>query len=106
MTQSGGTVTANGIQFGGTSGTYSGTSSANMTLSGSTAALYVGAQGITRGSGASALPVAIKLQGGTIGASGNWSSSLDMKIGTVSIRVGTPSVAYNITLSCVLSHDT
>jgi autotransporter-associated beta strand protein len=81
MTQSGGSVTANGIQFGGTSGSYSATSAANLTLSGSSAVLYVGAQGITRGSAAATLPVAIKLEGGTLGASQNWASSLDMQLG-------------------------
>jgi fibronectin-binding autotransporter adhesin len=77
LTQSGGTVNAvNGVQFGGTAGTYDSTSSANLTQTGGV--LYVGAQGITRGSAASNLPTNIKLQGGVIGASDNWSSSLDM----------------------------
>ncbi|PAW67953.1 MAG: hypothetical protein B9S30_06565, partial [Verrucomicrobiia bacterium Tous-C5FEB] len=110
LTQSGGTVNAvNGIQFGGTAGSYDGSSSANLTLT--NGALYVGAQGITRGSGASTLPIAIKLQGGTIGASDNWSSSLDMKLGTTSggptFRAATSGgVSKNITLSGVLSDDT
>jgi autotransporter-associated beta strand protein len=109
LTQSGGTVTANGIQFGGTAGTYDANSSANLTLSGGT--LYVGLQGISRGSGATALPVAIKLQGGTIGASDDWSSSLDMKLGTTgggpAILAATSSgTSKDITLSGILSDDT
>jgi autotransporter-associated beta strand protein len=111
MTQSAGTVTANGIQFGGSTGstTYNGTSAANLTLSGGS--LYVGAQGITKGTDASALPTAIKLEGGTIGASENWSSSLDMKLGTTAggptFQAATSSaVSKNITLSGVLSNDT
>jgi autotransporter-associated beta strand protein len=108
MTQSGGTVTANGIQFGGTTGTYSGTSSANLTLNSGT--LYVGLQGITRGTAAATLPFAIKLQGGTIGASDTWSSSLDMKLGATSggpvFQAATSDgTAKTITLSGVLSDD-
>ena len=110
LTQSGGTVTANGIQFGGTGGTYNGTSSANLTLSGGV--LYVGAQGITRTGSASALPTSIKLQGGTIGASDNWSSSLNMQLGTTSggpvfqaATSGTAPISKNITLSGNLSND-
>ena len=109
MTQSGGTVTTNGIQFGSSSGTYDATSSANLTLSGGT--LYVGLQGITRGSAASALPTSIKLQGGTIGASDDWSSSLNMQLGTTgggpTFQAATSGgTSKNITLSGVLSNDT
>jgi autotransporter-associated beta strand protein len=109
LTQSGGTVTANGIQFGGAAGTYDATSSANLTLSGGI--LYVGLQGITRGAGASALQSNIKLQGGVIGASDNWSSSLDMKLGTTSggptFQAATSGgISKDITLSGILSDDT
>jgi autotransporter-associated beta strand protein len=108
MLQSGGTVTANGIQFGGTTGTYNAASSAALQLSGGS--LYVGLQGITRGSAAAALPVTIQLQGGTLGASTDWSSSLNMKLGNtlggVSIQAAdAAAVARNITLSGVLSND-
>jgi autotransporter-associated beta strand protein len=108
MTQSGGTVTANGIQFGGTSGTYNASSAANLTLSGGS--LYVGLQGITSGSAASALPVTIRLEGGTIGASDDWSSSLEMKLGATgggpTFQAATSGdVSKNITLSGVLSDD-
>ena len=109
MTQSGGTVTANGIQFGFTSGTYDPASSATLQLSGGS--LYIGAQGITLGFAASALPVTIQLQGGTLGANQNWSSTLDMKLGTTgggpTIRAqNSASTARNITLSGILSDDT
>jgi autotransporter-associated beta strand protein len=108
MTQSAGTVTANGIQFGGSTGltTYNPTSAANLTLSGGS--LYIGLQGITRGADASTLPVAIKLQGGTLGASDTWSSSLDMKLGaagTTFQAATSAAAAKNITLSGILSND-
>jgi autotransporter-associated beta strand protein len=108
MTQSGGTVTTGGIQFGGSSGTYNAASSATLTLS--AGSLYIGTLGITRGSAAAALPVTIQLQGGTLGADQNWSSSLDMKLGTTAggptIRAqDSASNARNITLSGVLSND-
>ena len=108
MSQSGGTVTANGIQFGGDSGTYDSASSAVLQLSGGS--LYVGAQGITRGSAAAGLAVEIQLQGGTLGASQNWSSSLDMQLGAVlggvTLRAqDAASTARNITLTGNLSDD-
>lgn len=109
MTQSGGTVTTNGIQFGGATGTYEVGSAANLTLSGGS--LFIGAQGITRGTGATDLPTAIKLQGGILGASDTWSSSLDMKLGTtgggLTIQAATSGgVSKDITLSGILSDDT
>jgi fibronectin-binding autotransporter adhesin len=108
MTQSGGTVTANGIQFGGAAGTYDAASSATLTLSGGD--LYVGAAGITRGAGAATLPVTIQLQGGTLGASAGWTSLLDMKLGTTgggpTIRAqNSGSGSRDITLSGILSND-
>ncbi len=105
MTQSGGTVIANGIQFGGDSGTYDSASSGVLELSGGS--LYVGAEGITRGSAAGDLAVKIQLQGGTLGASQNWSSLLDMQLGTaVTIRAEDGSgTARNITLTGILSDD-
>ncbi|MCB1130066.1 MAG: autotransporter-associated beta strand repeat-containing protein [Verrucomicrobiae bacterium] len=108
MSQSGGTVTANGIQFGGDSGTYDSASSAVLNLSGGS--LYLGAQGITRGSAAGGLAVAIQLQGGTLGADQNWSSSLDMQLGNagggVSIRAqDSGGTGRNIILSGNLSDD-
>jgi autotransporter-associated beta strand protein len=111
MTQSAGTVTANGIQFGGSTGltTYNATSAANVTLTGGS--LYIGAAGITKGTDAASLTTAIKLQGGTLGANQNWTSSLNMQLGTTAggptIRAqNSASTARNITLSGILSDDT
>ena len=105
MTQSGGTVSANGIQFGGTAGTYDATSSATLKLTGGN--LYVGTLGIAKGSGAATLPVTIQLQGGTLGASAAWTSALDMKLTDATIRAqNSASTAYGITLSGNLSDDT
>jgi autotransporter-associated beta strand protein len=108
MSQSGGTVTANGIQFGGASGAYDAASSAALQLSGGS--LYIGLQGITRGSAAASLAVTIQLQGGIIGASDTWSSSLNMQLGTtgggpVFQAASSGGVSKNITLSGVLSDD-
>lgn len=104
VTQSGGTVTANGIQFGSDTGSYDPASSATLQLSGGS--LFIGAQGITRGAAASTLPTSIQLQGGTLGASGTWSSSIDMKLGAATIRAANSGgTAQNITLSGVLSDD-
>ena len=118
MTQSGGTVTANGIQFGANIGAnaggviganaYAADSSATLQLSGGS--LYVGAAGIVRGSAAAALPVTIQLQSGTLGASADWSSSLAMKLGTTAGGVtvqaaNSGGTARNITLSGILSDD-
>jgi autotransporter-associated beta strand protein len=115
MTQSGGNATLNGIQFGANTGdtaggvngtnTYDGTALARLQLSGGS--LYVGAAGIARGSAAAALPVTIQLQGGTLGAAQDWSSSMDMQLGTAAtIRAqDSGGNARNITLSGILSND-
>ena len=108
MAQSGGTVTANGIQFGSESGTYDTASSASLSLSGGS--LYVGAQGIARGSAAGDLAVTIQLEGGMLGASQNWSSSLDMGLGIAGggvtiLAQDSAGTARNITLSGNLSDD-
>lgn len=104
MTQSGGTVTANGIQFGGDTGSYDPASSATLQLSGGS--LFIGAQGITRGAAASALPATIQLQGGTLGASATWASAMDMKLGSATLRAANSvGTAQNITLTGVLSDD-
>jgi autotransporter-associated beta strand protein len=110
MTQSAGTVTTNGIQFGGSTGltTYNATSSTALTLSGGN--LYIGAAGISKGTDATSLTTTIKLQGGTLGANQNWNSALDMKLGTTA---GGPTIraqdaaanARNITLFGILSDD-
>jgi len=118
MTQSGGTATLNGIQFGANTGDNAGgligangyDGSALATLQSSGGNLYIGAQGITRGTAAASLPVTIQLQGGTVGASQNWSSSMDMKLGTSGggvtiLAADSVGTARNITLSGVLSND-
>jgi autotransporter-associated beta strand protein len=108
MTQSAGTVTTNGIQFGSATGTYDAGSAANLTLSGGS--LYIGDRGIILGSGVETLPVTIKLQGGTLGADQDWSSSMGMKLGataggpTIQAQNGA-STARNIALSGILSDD-
>jgi autotransporter-associated beta strand protein len=109
MTQSGGTVTTNGIQFGGgIVDTYDASSSATLSLSGGN--LYVGAAGITRGSAAATLPATILLEGGTLGASQAWTSAMDMKLSSMAggptIRAqNSGSTARNITLSGILSDE-
>ena len=109
MNQSAGTVTANGIQFGSATGTYSTSSAANLTLSGGN--LYIGERGVIRGGGTAveSLPVTIQLQGGTLGASQAWSSPLDMQLGTtgggVTIRAQDAAAnSRDITLSGILSN--
>jgi fibronectin-binding autotransporter adhesin len=114
MTQSGGTVTANGIQFGANTGdtagglvganSYYGTALATLRLSGGN--LYVGAQGITRGTAATDLPVTIQLLGGTLGAAQNWSSAMDMRLNNATIRAAdSGGTARNISLSGDLSNE-
>jgi fibronectin-binding autotransporter adhesin len=104
MTQSGGTVTANGIQFGGSTGTYDAASSASLQLSGGS--LFIGAAGMTQGSAASALPVTIQLQGGALGASADWSTSLDIKLASATIQAANGGASSrNITLSGLISND-
>jgi autotransporter-associated beta strand protein len=108
MTQSGGLATINGIQFGGASGTYDATALATLQLSGGTN--YIGTLGIALGSGASALPYTNRLQGGTLAASANWSSSLNMALGTngggVTLQAAeSGGTARDITLSGILSDD-
>ena len=108
MHQSGGTVTANGIQFGSESGTFNAASSALLQLSGGS--LYLGQQGITRGSAAADLPITIQLQGGTLGADRSWSSSLDMQLGAADGGViiqaqDSAGTARKITLTGNLADD-
>ena len=108
MYQSSGIVTANGIQFGSESGTFNAASSALLQLSGGS--LYLGQQGITRGSAAADLPITIQLQGGTLGADRNWSSSLDMQLGAADGGViiqaqDSAGTARNITLTGNLADD-
>jgi autotransporter-associated beta strand protein len=106
MTQSGGIVTTNGIQFGNLATTYDASAVAKLALSGGT--LYVGATGISKGANATALTdIRIELTGGSLGASATWSSSMDMKLGSGGVTVKTADasdVARDITLSGTLSN--
>jgi len=76
--QSGGTVTAQGIQFG-DSGTYASGASAKLQLTGGN--LYIGRRGITRVALATN-QVTVQLSGGMVGATTNWSSSLTINLGS------------------------
>ena len=105
FTQSGGTVSTTGIQFGGTTGTYDAAATASVQLSGGE--LYVGAGGITKPVEAANLASTITLSGGTLGAAATWSSSMDMTLGTagggVTIRAANSAgTAQNITLTGIL----
>ncbi len=105
MSISGGTVTAPTIYFGDptSANAFGAGSSGTLTLSG-TGTLYVGAGGIVDGTNAP-LTVAVNLNGGTLGATAAWSSSLAMGLGgAVTIQAANASAtAENITLNGVLS---
>ena len=90
------------FDYGGTPGSGSGT----LQMSGGS--LYVGSGGITNNNGAGTFTYAINLSGGTVGANANWSSSLDMNLGTdngdITFRAAdTNDTAQNIVLSGSLS---
>jgi len=106
----GGVLTVNSIQFGndtnGGSGN-DGTLGTSATLNVTGGSIYVGPGGIAK---AVFAPVsnAINLSGGTIGATADWSSSMDMALGTtngnIKIKAADESgVAHNIALSGILS---
>lgn len=80
MQQSGGTVTTQGIQFGGTKGTYVPLTTGTVRLEMSGGKLFVGRLGITKGSAAAALKPSILLSSGTVGAVADWSSTLAMTL--------------------------
>jgi len=107
MTQSGGTVTTQGIQFGGSTGTYAASANATLQLTGGN--LSIGSLGITRAAGnASVLVPNIVLSGGTLGATANWTSSLGLRFGngSTTIQAGNSTgSAFNITLSGNLSNN-
>jgi autotransporter-associated beta strand protein len=101
----GGTVNTNKISFGDSTQT-AGTDV--MHLNGG--ALYVGTGGMVKGETSGSTTNLITLSGGTLGALGNWTSSLAMVLGGTSgsaattIQTGTSSgTAHNISLSGVLS---
>lgn len=76
MTQEGGTVMAQGIQFGAASGTYA-AATASLTLTGGS--LYLGNLGLTEG--ASHAMDTVTFSGGTVGATANWSSAMAVNLG-------------------------
>lgn len=98
---SGGTTTAGRIGFGASTDTVGG--NGFLILGGGT--LYVGSGGIVKASTIGAYNYTVGLTSGTIGAAANWSSSLNMTLGTnPTIQAADSSgVARNITLSGILS---
>ena len=103
---SGGNASVSGVQFG--SSTAGANWSATCNLQVTDGNLYIGSGGISRNSAAAALTVNVQLQGGILGASANWSTPLDIKIGSDATIQAADAVgtARNITLSGVLSDDT
>jgi autotransporter-associated beta strand protein len=95
---SGGTVNAQGIQFG-SANTYSG-GAATLALSGGN--LFIGSQGIIKGANRPATS-SIILSGGTIGALSDWSCAMDLVLGnsgSVTIQAADGSgVGHNILLA-------
>ena len=103
MTQSGGVMTAQGIQFGAASGTYA-AATASLTLTGGS--LYLGSLGITEG--AAHATDSVTFSGGIVGAAANWSSAMNISLGSsggpVTFQAAdAASVAHDITLSGALS---
>ena len=103
MTQSGGVVTAQGIQFGNASGTYA-AATASLTLTGGS--LYLGSLGITEG--IAHATDSVTFSGGIVGAAVDWSSAMNIGLGSsggpVTFQAADVlSNAQNITLSGVLS---
>jgi autotransporter-associated beta strand protein len=104
---SGGTVGAKGIQFGSSVSSYVNNPACQFNLTGGV--LYLDANGMALGSGVSGLNnLSVKLSGGTIGATANWTGSVPMTLtnfnGNLTVQAadvnGTP---FNITLSGALS---
>lgn len=103
MRVEGGTVNAQGIQFGAASGTYNGGTNKLILTGGS---LYVGRGGIVE---SNQHPTdSIVLSGGTVGAWADWSSSMDMVLtntdGNVTFQAAdAKGLSNDISLSGVLS---
>src|SRR5882724_1825654 len=100
---SGGTVNAQGIQFG-SANAYSG-GTARLTLT--NGALYVGSSGILKGVNIPGTSI-ITLSGGLVGASANWSSAMPMTLATANGNITFQAAdllnaPQNITLSGSLS---
>ena len=95
---SGGISTLTGITLNKTGNT---NGSATLTISG-TAAVYLGSVGLAENSGTAT--ATINLTGGTLGAAADWSSSVPLTLGGVTLKTAdASSVAHNITLNGVLS---
>ncbi len=75
---SGGNATVNGVAIGGT-GTYDPLSTARIEITAGN--LYIGSANITRSAAANGINTEINLLGGTLGASADWTSALNMKLG-------------------------
>ncbi len=104
---SGGNATVNGVAIGGT-GTYDPLSTARIELSAGN--LYIGSANMTRATVANGINTEINLLGGTLGASADWTSALNMKLGNGSgatiQAAGAAGTARTITLSGNLSDHT
>ena len=98
---SGGVTTAGRIAFGASTDTVGG--NGLVIVDGGT--LYVGASGIVKASTIGAYNTTVGLKSGTLGAAANWSSTLNITLGTSPIIKAADSadVARDITLSGVLS---
>ncbi len=98
---SGGTTTAGRIAFGASTDTVGG----NGLVIVDGGVLYVGASGIVKASTIAAYNATVGLKSGTLGAAANWSSSLNVTLGTnPTIKAAdSADVARDITLSGVLS---
>src|ERR1019366_7272995 len=100
LNQTNGVINAwGGIEFGEAAGTYTGGSSL---LTNSGGALYIGPGGIIYG-GVYAPTNNITFSGGTVGALGNWASSLPITLGTLNGNItflcgDANNDTYNITL--------
>lgn len=97
----GGTANLAGIRFGSSSTNSTGT----LVISGGTT--YIGASGITN-AGTGSFTYSATLSGGIVGASANWTSALNMTLGTTNGNItfqsaNATSAARNITLSGQLS---
>lgn len=101
---SGGTVTTGTVNFG-KAGNWASTHG-NATLNQTGGSLYVGNGGIVKNGVLETM--AINLSGGTVGATADWSSSLNMNLGTTNGNItfqaaNASNVAHNIALSGTLS---
>lgn len=108
-TISGGVVTAAGMQFGAVTTATNGSPVGSIaTLNMTGGALYLGAGGLAKGTDNTVIDSRINLSGGVIGATANWSSSMDMTLsatnGNITFKAANASnAARDIALSGILS---